>query len=442
MKKVYISTLGCSKNLVDSEMMMGSLLQEGYVHTNEVEEAEIAIVNTCGFIEAAKEESIQEILQIAQKKEYAKLEKLVVTGCLAQRYSEELSEEIPEIDLILGTTSFVDIVERLENLGNRRGMRIESIDKNIPSLPRHRFTDNHTAYLKIAEGCDNLCTYCIIPKLRGKYRSRELSEIVEEAKMLAKQGVREIILIAQDTTKYGLDINGRKQLGSLLKELDKIEGIDWIRILYSYPEDIDEELVLTIKDSQKVLPYFDMPIQHASDKVLKKMNRKTTAAQIRRRVEMIRKHIAHAVIRTTIIVGFPQESDEDFDLLCDFVKEMKFDRLGVFEYSLEEGTPAAKMSGQIEDDLKSQRKAALMSIQQEISKQKNKEFVGTVMEVLVESEEEEGIYLGRTYRDMIEIDGLVYVHSQKKLAIGDLVSVEITDSMEYDLIGSLQNNIM
>lgn len=435
MKKVYISTLGCSKNLVDSEMMLGSLLSDGYKNTHDVNEAEIAIVNTCGFIEAAKEESINEILIIAKKKLDAKLQKLVVTGCLAQRYSKELQEEIPEIDLILGTTSFVDIVGQLEKLGERREMKIDDIDKNIPSLARKLLTDTHTAYLKIAEGCDNLCTYCIIPKLRGKYRSRPMDEIVEEAKSLAKQGVKEIILIAQDTTKYGLDNYKEAKLPELLSELDKIDGIRWIRILYSYPEDITEELVLTIKNSGKVLPYFDMPIQHASDIVLKRMNRHTTRQQIEDKINMIRYHIPSASIRTTIIVGFPQETEEDFEMLYRFVEKMQFDRLGTFEYSLEEGTPAAKMKGQIESEVKADRKSRLMELQQQISKDKNKEWVGRVMSVLIESREDKNIYSGRSYRDMIEIDGLVFVHTNNKLKIGDFVEVKITDSLEYDLIG-------
>lgn len=437
MIKVYISTLGCAKNLVDSEMMVGSLINNGYEITHVLEHAEIAIINTCGFIESAKEESINEILSIAKYKIHSNLKKLVVTGCLAQRYAKDLKKEIPEIDLILGTTSFIDIVSQLENKALKEKILIECIDKEIPTMHRYLLTDSHTAYLKIAEGCDNLCTYCIIPKLRGKYRSRKLDEILTEAKILADNGVKELIIIAQDTTKYGLDNYKKKMLPELLRQLNKIENLHWIRILYSYPEDIDEEMVMAIRDSEKVLPYFDMPIQHASDSVLKKMNRKTSAQQIREKISMIRSKISNAVIRTTIIVGFPQESAEDFNYLCKFVEEMKFDRLGVFEYSEEEGTPAEKMSGKIDSETKAQRKKELMLIQQKISLEKNKAFVGSVMKVLVENQEDNGIYTGRTYRDMIEIDGLVFIHSNHRCNIGEFIDVKITDAMEYDLIGEI-----
>ncbi len=438
MKKIFISTLGCAKNLVDSEMMMGSLLDNGYQNTDFLSEADIAIVNTCGFIEAAKEESINEILQIAQYKTSGNLDKLVVTGCLAQRYSKELQEEIPEIDLLLGTTSFVSIVSKLEELGinkEKKLLSIEDINKEIPMMRRQLLTQSYTAYLKIAEGCDNLCTYCIIPKLRGKYRSRDLQEILDEARELVRYGTRELIIIAQDTTKFGLDTEGKKLLATLLRELNKIEKLKWVRVLYSYPEDIDEEIVLAIKESEKILPYFDIPIQHASDAVLKKMNRHTSGKQIEEKVAMIRKHLPESTIRTTIIVGFPQETDEDFETLCDFVQKVRFDRLGAFEYSLEEGTPAAKISGQVPEEIKSQRKNKLMELQQEISKQKNKEYIGKTLEVLIEGQEDKNVFSGRSYRDMIEIDGLVFVHSDGKLKKGDFVSVKITDALEYDLIG-------
>lgn len=437
MVKVYISTLGCAKNLVDSEMMVGSLTNSGYEITNVLEDAEVAVVNTCGFIESAKEESINEILYIAKHKVHSNLKKLVVTGCLAQRYANDLEKEIPEIDLILGTTSFIEIVSQLKKKALKEKILIESMDKEIPTMHRHLLTDPHTAYLKIAEGCDNLCTYCIIPKLRGKYRSRELEEILAEAQILADDGVKELVIIAQDTTKYGLDNYGKKMLPELLRQLNKIENIQWIRILYSYPEDIDEELVMAIRDSEKVLPYFDMPIQHASDNVLKKMNRKTSAKQIREKISMIRSNIPNAVIRTTIIVGFPQESEEDFKYLCKFVEEIEFDRLGVFEYSEEEGTPAAKMLGKIDAETKAHRKKELMLIQQKISLKKNKTFEGGILKVLVEDQEEQGVYTGRTYRDMMEIDGLVFIRSDVQCNIGEFVDVMITDAMEYDLIGEI-----
>lgn len=436
MKKIYISTLGCAKNLVDSEMMVGSLLSSGYQNSNDLDQADIAIVNTCGFIESAKEESIAEILEIAKKKQDGKLKQLVVTGCLAQRYSKELEEEIPEIDLILGTTSFNHIVEKIEALEEgKRDMLIESIDKSIEELPRHLLTESYSAYLKIAEGCDNLCTYCIIPKLRGKYRSRNMEDIVSEAKSLAENGVKEIIIIAQDTTKYGKDNYNKKMLPQLLQQIDEIKGIEWIRVLYSYPEDIDLELVQVIKNSQKILPYFDMPIQHGSNRILKLMNRHTTKEQIREKVQMIRREIPSGVIRTTLIVGFPMENEEDFQELAEFVEEMEFDRLGVFEYSLEENTPAAKMTGQLAPEIKFQRRAKIMEIQQEISRKKNKEYVGQQMRVLIDGKSEDGIYEGRTYRDMMEIDGIVFVHSDRNLKKGDMIHVSITDSLDYDLIG-------
>ena len=438
MKRVYVSTLGCAKNLVDSEMMIGSLLDSGYRSTEALEEADIAIVNTCGFIEAAKEESIHEILEIAESKKAGKLNRLVVTGCLAQRYSEELQMEIPEIDLILGTTSFIHIVSKLEELESKRGdklLSIEDINKEIPTMRRQLLTQSHTAYLKIAEGCDNLCTYCIIPKLRGKYRSRSMEDILAEARELVKYGARELIIIAQDTTKFGLDTEGRKLLAPLLQELNKIEKLKWVRVLYSYPEDIDEEIVLTISRSEKILPYFDIPIQHASDRILKRMNRHTSNRQIAEKVAMIRKHLPESTIRTTIIVGFPQETEEDFEELCSFIQAIRFDRLGAFEFSSEEGTPAAKMSGQVPDAVKRLRRDRLMEIQQQISKETNRGYVGKELEVLIEAKEDKGVFSGRSYRDMIEIDGLVFVHSNKELKCGEFVKVKITDSLEYDLIG-------
>lgn len=435
MKKIFFSTLGCAKNLVDSEMMAGSLEQAGYKITDEVSLADIAIINTCGFIESAKEESINEILYIASKKNGGKLSKLVVTGCLAQRYSEELIKEIPEIDLLLGTTSFDNIVNEIEKPNANNKILIESINKQILDLPRRIFTQKYSSYLKIAEGCDNLCTYCIIPKLRGKYRSREMENIVNEAKDLVKNGTKELILIAQDTSKYGIDLYNEKKLPELLIELDKIEGLEWIRLLYLYPEDIDERLLDTIKKSNRIVPYFDMPIQHSSDKILKYMNRHTNKAELKEKINLIRRYLPEATIRTTLIVGFPNETEEDFKELLDFVEEIKFDRLGVFEYSKEEGTPAAKMKNQVEDNIKRIRRNKIMEEQQIISLNTNKSFLGKKLKVLIEREEDANIYSGRSYRDMIEIDGLVYVNSTKKLKRGDFVEVVINDAMEYDLLG-------
>ena len=439
MNRIFISTLRCAKNLVDSEMMLGTLVKNDYVQTGSIMDADIAIVNTCGFIEAAKEESINEILELAQYKERGNLKYLIVTGCLAQRYSDELLSEIPEIDIVLGTTSFDMILEKIEELkGGIRSSLITDIDKHIAEeIPRSLLTDTFSAYIKIAEGCDNHCTYCIIPKLRGKYRSRKQEDILKEARQLAKNGVKELIVIAQDTTKYGLDIYGKKAISDLMRELNEIEGLKWIRILYSYPEDVDAEFVKAVKECDKVLPYFDMPVQHANDAILKLMNRKTSKQQIKENIDRIRKEIPEASIRTSIIVGFPTETQEQFDELCEFVKEVKFDRLGVFAYSREEDTPAAILEGQIDEDIKQERKNRLMEIQQGISYEKNKTFVGSTLEVMIDEKVEDGLYEGRSYRDMMEIDGLVFVKTQEDLKKGQFVNVKITEALEYDLTGEL-----
>lgn len=439
MNRIFISTLGCAKNLVDSEMMLGTLVKNDYVQTGSIMDADIAIVNTCGFIEAAKEESINEILELAQYKERGNLKHLIVTGCLAQRYSDELLSEIPEIDIVLGTTSFDMILEKIEELkGGIRSSLITDIDKHIAEeIPRSLLTDTFSAYIKIAEGCDNHCTYCIIPKLRGKYRSRRQEDILKEARQLAKNGVKELIVIAQDTTKYGLDIYGKKAISDLMRELNEIEGLKWIRILYSYPEDVDAEFVKAVKECEKVLPYFDMPVQHANDAILKLMNRKTSKQQIKENIDRIRKEIPEASIRTSIIVGFPTETQEQFDELCEFVKEVKFDRLGVFAYSREEDTPAAILEGQIDEDIKQERKNRLMEIQQGISYEKNKTFVESTLEVMIDEKVEDGLYEGRSYRDMMEIDGLVFVKTQEDLKKGQFVNVNITEALEYDLTGEL-----
>lgn len=435
--KVFITTMGCAKNWVDSENMLGIMESEGLTQTLDVEEAEIGIVNTCGFIDSAKEESIQEILSLAQYKEIGNLKKLIVTGCLAQRYSKELMEEIPEIDFILGTTSFPQIVSAIEMTeSGARDSLLEDIDLNLPEhMQRTQLTEEYYAYLKIAEGCDNLCTYCIIPKLRGKYRSRKKEDILEEANKLAGSGVKELIVIAQDTTKYGIDLYGKKALSELLKELDNIKGLHWIRVLYSYPEDIDDDFILAIKNSEKIIPYFDMPIQHCSDTVLKRMNRHTSKQELYDKVKQIRTQIPDAILRTTLIAGFPGEMKEEFEELKQFVQEVKFDRLGVFAFSQEEGTPAAKMKDQISEQEKENRRAEIMNIQQGVSFEKNQSFLNQTIEVLIEEQVEQGVYAGRSKRDMVEIDGVVYVHTDGELEVGSFVSVEIDDFMEYDLIG-------
>jgi len=436
-KSVFISTLGCSKNLVDSEVMLNILLENGLQKVDSPRLADIAVINTCGFIESAKEESINEILEIAKYKQIGKLKYLIVTGCLSQRYSEELKKELPEVDSFLGTTSFehiYNIIQGLE-LGENNSLILDINHDLKPDSKRSLLTEKYTAFLKIAEGCDNLCTYCIIPKLRGKYRSRKLEDIVKEAKELAASGVKEIIIIAQDTTKYGMDIYNEKSLPRLLRELNAIEDLNWIRFLYSYPEDIDLDLILAVKESDKVCSYFDMPIQHSHDQVLKRMNRKTTGKHIEDTIALIRAHIPEAVLRTTLITGFPGETDEEFDALYDFVKKIEFDRLGVFAYSKEEGTPAAIMSGQVAEEIKEERKNKIMQLQQEISLRKNQALLGKDFEVIIEKEIEPNLYEARSYRDVPEIDGIIYVKALASHNEGEFTKVTIKDAMEYDLLG-------
>ena len=439
MLKIALESLGCSKNLVDAEIMMGILNQKGYKLVGDFEEADIVLVNTCGFIESAKQESIQTILEIAQLKETANLKILIVTGCLAQRYSDELKEEIPEIDAIVGTGSYQNIDEIVASLKEEKQVvSLNNIEFAFDEeLPRYISTPNHMAYLKIGEGCDNLCTYCIIPKLRGKYRSRKMEEIIKEAKGLAKRGVKEIVVIAQDTTKYGQDLYGEVKLPQLLEELANIEGLKWIRIMYSYPESITKELVQTIAKYDNICNYFDMPIQHASNKVLKLMNRRTSKEDIASKVEMIRSYMPDATIRTTIIVGFPGETEEDFNEVVEFAKLVKFDRLGAFTYSREENTPADKLPNHIEQEVKERRRDNLMLVQQEISQELNSNKVGNIYEVLVEEQIEDKVYIARTQYDAEEIDSIVYVKSEEKLNVGDFVKVEIKSALEYDLMGDV-----
>ena len=439
MLKIALESLGCSKNLVDAEIMMGILNQKGYKLVGDFEEADIVLVNTCGFIESAKQESIQTILEIAQLKETANLKILIVTGCLAQRYSDELKEEIPEIDAIVGTGSYQNIDEIVASLKEEKQVvSLNNIEFAFDEeLPRYISTPNHMAYLKIGEGCDNLCTYCIIPKLRGKYRSRKMEEIIKEAKGLAQRGVKEIVVIAQDTTKYGQDLYGEVKLPQLLEELANIEGLKWIRIMYSYPESITKELVQTIAKYDNICNYFDMPIQHASNKVLKLMNRRTSKEDIASKVEMIRSYMPDATIRTTIIVGFPGETEEDFNEVVEFAKLVKFDRLGAFTYSREENTPADKLPNHIEQEVKERRRDNLMLVQQEISQELNSNKVGNIYEVLVEEQIEDKVYIARTQYDAEEIDSIVYVKSEEKLNVGDFVKVEIKSALEYDLMGDV-----
>lgn len=441
MLKIALESLGCSKNLVDAEIMMGILNEKGYRLTGDFDEADVIIVNTCGFIESAKQESIDTILDFADLKQTGNLKLLIVTGCLAQRYADELKEEIPEIDAIVGTGSYQNIDEIIGKLKEEH--QIVSLN-NIEfaydeTLPRYVSTPSHMAYLKIGEGCDNKCTYCIIPKLRGKYRSRKMEDIISEAKKLAEMGVKELIVIAQDTTKYGVDLYGEERLAELLEELAQIDGFKWIRVMYSYPESITEKLVNVISKYDNICNYFDMPIQHASNRILKLMNRKTTKEDIMSKVEMIRNIIPDATLRTSIIVGFPGETDEDFEELVDFVKEVEFDKLGVFTYSREEDTPADRLPNHLEEEVKLDRQERLMLVQQAISEQKNKQKIGNKYEALVEEQIEDNVYIGRTIYDAEEIDAIVYIKSIKDLQIGEFVDVVITDALEYDLMGVLED---
>ncbi|MGL6105936.1 30S ribosomal protein S12 methylthiotransferase RimO [Romboutsia sp.] len=443
MLKIALESLGCSKNLVDAEIMMGILNKKGYKLVGDFEEADIIIVNTCGFIESAKQESIQTILELAEFKENGNLKILIVTGCLAQRYSEELKAEIPEIDAIVGTGSYQNIDDIIAGLKEEKHIiSLNDIEFAYnEELPRYISTPSHMAYLKIAEGCDNHCTYCIIPKLRGKYRSRKMEDIIKEAKDLASRGVKEVIVIAQDTTKYGCDIYEKDSLPELLEELANIDGLKWIRVMYSYPESITEELVKVIKKYDNICNYFDMPIQHASNKILKLMNRRTTKEDILSKIEMIRSHISDATIRTTIIVGFPGETEEDFKEVVEFAKKVKFDRLGAFAYSREEDTAADKLPNHLEEEVKNERKDRLMLVQQEISQELNSNKVGNVYEVLIEEQIEDNVYIGRTQGDAEEIDSIVYVKSKDKLKSGDFVVVKITSALEYDLMGDVMDEL-
>lgn len=443
MLKIALESLGCSKNLMDAEIMTGILKEKGYEFVDEFAEADIIIVNTCGFIRDAKQESIDTIVELSQLKEFGKLKYLIVTGCLAQRYADELLEEIPEIDAIVGTGNFMNISEIIDRLESEKNVtEIGNIEFAFDeTLPRYVSTPEHMAYLKIGEGCSNHCTYCIIPKLRGKYRSRKIEDIVEEAKSLAAEGVKELVVIAQDTTRYGEDLYGEAKLAELLEELAGIEGIKWIRIMYSYPESITEKLIDVIAAHDNICSYFDMPIQHASNRVLKRMNRRTSKEDIRSKVEMIRSKIPDAVIRTTVIVGFPGETEEDLEELIEFMKEIKFDRLGAFAYSREEDTPADRMDGHMDEEIKEERRDRVMMVQQAISEEINQKREDKVYEVLIEEEAEEGVYVGRTQGDAEEIDSVVYVNSDEELEIGSFVNVYITEAMEYDLIGDVVDEL-
>ena len=439
MNILFIS-LGCDKNLVDSEVMLGLLDKKGYQIVDSEEDADIIVVNTCCFIHDAKEESIQTILEMAEYKKEGKLKALIVTGCLAQRYQQEIIDEIPEVDAVLGTTSYDHIVEVVEEaLAGNGHVVLEDVDA-LPDVKEKRLvtTGGHYAYMKIAEGCDKHCTYCIIPKLRGNYRSVPMEKLLAEAKDLADQGVKELILVAQETTVYGKDLYGEKSLHKLLRELCKISGIQWIRILYCYPEEIYDELIQTIKEENKVCHYLDLPIQHASDAVLKRMGRRTSKAQLVEIIEKLRKEIPDISLRTTLITGFPGETQEQHEELKDFVDEMEFDRLGVFTYSPEEDTPAATMADQIPEEVKEERQAELMELQQEIAFDLAEDMVGREVLVMIEGKvADENAYVGRTYKDAPNVDGLIFINTDEELMSGDFARVRVTGALEYDLIGEL-----
>lgn len=437
---VLFVSLGCDKNLVDSEVMLSLLKQNGYNITNEEQEAEIAVVNTCCFIHDAKEESIQTILELAQLKQTARLQVLIVTGCLAQRYQEDIRAEIPEVDAVLGSVNIDDIVSVMEQATG--GNKVICC-KDIQYLPagltdRVVTTGNAMAYLKIAEGCSKRCTYCIIPYLRGNYRSIPMEEILETAGKLAAEGYKELVLVAQETTVYGQDLYGEKRLPKLLEELSRLEGIRWIRILYCYPEEITDELIQTMAENEKVCHYIDMPIQHSEDAILKAMGRRTSQKQIRDVVRRLRAAMPDIVIRTTLITGFPGETKEQHEALLDFVDEMEFQRLGVFTYSLEEGTKAADYPDQIEEEEKKRRQDEIMALQQEVSYDNNQNMLGAILEVLVEGYlYEEDIYIGRSYREAPNVDGYIFLSAEEEIVSGELVKVRITDANEYDLIGEV-----
>lgn len=441
--KILFVSLGCDKNLVDTEMMLGKLLAKGYEFTDDETEADIVVVNTCCFIGDAKEESINALLEMAELRKSGQLKVLVAAGCLAQRYKEEIQEEIPEVDAIVGTTAIDSIVEAIDEVLEGRGQNhyADLNAKPLTGVNRVMTTGGHFAYLKIAEGCNKHCTYCIIPKVRGDFRSVPMESLVQEAKELAEKGVKELILVAQETTLYGMDLYGKKSLPELLRKLAQVSGIFWIRILYCYPEEITDELIQTIKEEPKVCKYLDIPIQHASDAVLKRMGRRTNQKQLREMIEKLRREIPEICLRTTLITGFPGETEEDHEELIQFVDEMEFDRLGVFTYSQEEDTPAAIMPDQIPEEVKEERQAEIMELQQAIAFEKAEDMVGKVLTVMVEGKiAEEDAYVARTYRDAPNVDGYLFVNTGANLMTGDLVKVLVTDSNEYDLIGEIYND--
>ncbi len=440
--KVFVMSLGCDKNLADTEHMMGIMAADGYTFTQEEGEADVILINTCCFINDAKEESVNALLEMAEYKNKGKCKALIVTGCLAQRYKNEIMEEIPEVDVVLGTTSYDDIERAVESA--LAGKKVEDY-KPLDYLPEDKkgriiTTGGHFSYLKIAEGCDKHCTYCIIPKLRGNYRSVPMERLIEEARTMAERGVKELILVAQEVTLYGKDLYGKKSLPELLSKLQEIEGLRWIRLMYCYPEEIDDALIDAILANDKVCHYIDMPIQHANDSILKRMGRRTDKAALVSIINRLREKIPDIAIRTTLITGFPGEREEDHEELMKFVNDMEFDRLGVFKYSEEEETPSFSFPDKVSDEVKEEHFEALMELQQEVVFDVNEDLIGSEMEVLIEgrmTDEEEGVYVGRTYRDAPDIDGLIFVKYEGQLISGDIVKAKVVAADGYDLIGEL-----
>ena len=442
--KILFVSLGCDKNRVDAEKMLGLLGLSGYQVTDDESEADVIIVNTCSFISDAKQESIDTILQMASWKKNGRCKALIATGCMAQRYADEIRDQLPEVDAVVGTTAYDSIAEVVDSaLRGERSERLDDLKKiALPEGKRILTTGGHFAYLKIAEGCDKHCTYCAIPSMRGPFRSVLKEELVSEAKRLAEDGVKELILVAQETTLYGTDIYGRKCLHELIRELALIDGIVWIRVLYCYPEEIYDELIECMKTEKKFVHYLDLPIQHSNDKILRRMGRRTSEADLRRIIEKLRREVPDIILRTTLICGFPGENEEQFEDLCRFINEMEFDRLGVFTYSQEEGTPAARRDGQIDEETKLCRRDELMELQQEISADLNEKLKDCETDVLIEGYvPNENVYIGRGYGDAPDVDGFIFVSSEENLETGDFVHVKITGSSEYDLIGELVNRL-
>lgn len=439
MKILFIS-LGCDKNLVDTEVMLGMLASRGYEMTNDEQEADIIVINTCCFIHDAKEESIQNILEMAEYKKNGSAKALIVTGCMAERYRQEILDEIPEVDEVLGTTAYDRILDAVDAAlaGQHEVMTADLDALPLPETKRLVTTGGHFAYLKIAEGCDKHCTYCIIPKIRGNFRSVPMERLLKEAQDLAEQGVKELILVAQETTLYGKDLYGEKSLPKLLRELCKISGIRWIRILYCYPEEITDELIQVMKEEPKICHYLDLPTQHANDTILKRMGRRTSKQELIDIVQKLRKEIPDICLRTTLITGFPGETQEQHEEVMEFIDTLEFDRLGAFTYSPEEDTPAATFEDQIDEEVKEDRQADIMELQQEIAFDKAEDMIGREVLVMIEGKvADENAYVGRTYRDAPNVDGLIFINTDVELISGDFAKVKVTGALDYDLIGEL-----